>query len=283
MFCIKPSRKVGAFFMGIKMKFYLVVFCVVLLSQVALAKKKGGEGGLVSDDLVQSVSNISTTVETQGHNLATVTNQVNEVVEQFQTMNGEIGNSQKKNRDQDKIIADLQMRLQTIEDRVTVLTSQLQELRNEGLLKPQAKENFDEFIDYSKSLEYVNARDYEKAIKSLQGFITGNKDSIYQNYAQFWVGESYYMQSDYPMAIKEYQKLLAKSPKSSKAPTALYRQGLAFFHLQSFDDAKAFFVKLIRTYPQTLEATQASSQIERIDHILDLKKQQELEQESVTN
>lgn len=262
--------------------YFAVVFLLFLLLPFTLvAKKNDSESGLVGEDVVQSVSNIATTVETQGRNIATITNQINEVVGQFQTMNGDIGNSQKKNRDQDKIVADLQTRLQTIEDRVTVLTSQLQELRNEGLLKPQAKENFDEYIEYSKSLEHINSRDYEKAIAALNDFIAKNKDSIYQNYAQFWIGEAHYMQSDYPMAIKEYQKLLAKSPKSSKAPTALYRQGLAFFHLQSFDDAKAFFTKLIRSYPQTLEAGQASSQIERIDRIQELKKQQELEQESV--
>lgn len=259
----------------------LVLAGLVMLVASSVFAKKNEDGGLIGDDVVESVQNIATTVEVQGRNIATVTNQVNEVVEQFQTINGEIGTNQKKTRDQEKIISDLKTRLQTLEDRLTVLTGQLQELRTEGLLKPQAKAGFDDFIEYSKSLEHINSRNYEKAIEELTGFIGGHKNSIYQNYAQFWIGESYYMQSDYPMAIKEYQKLLSKSPKSSKAPTALYRQGLAFFHLQSFEDAKAFFTKVIRTYPQTLEARQASSQINRIDNILALRKQQELEAESV--
>lgn len=262
-------------------RIYIYLGLTLTLSVPSFAKKNEGDVGLVSDDVPQSLENIATAVETQGRNIATITNQVNEIVEQFQNMNGEIGNNHKTNRDQEKIIADLKTRLQTLEDRLTILTSQMQEWRSEGLLKINAKAGFDQFIEYSKSLEHINSRDYQKAIEELQSFIAGNKDSIYHNYAQYWIGESYYMQSDYPMAIKEYQKLISKSPKSSKAPTALYRQGLSFFHLQSFDDAKAFFTKLIRSHPQTLEAMQASSQIKRINRILALRKQQTLEQESV--
>ncbi|OVE82780.1 hypothetical protein BVY03_00085, partial [bacterium K02(2017)] len=90
-----------------------------------------------------------------------------------------------------------------------------------------------------------------------------------------------YQQSDYPMAIKQYQKLLSKNPRSAKAATALYRQGVSFYHLNSFDDAKAFFTKVIRSYPRSIEAIQASSQIKRINTIQNLKKQQEWESKMV--
>lgn len=225
--------------------------------------------------------NLQTTVEAHSATLATVQNQVNEVVDKFQIMNGDIARESKKNKDQDKVSHDLEIRLQVMEDKMDLLTGQLQELRSEGLMQPKSSQRLKEYTEYARGLEYMNAKQYEKAITEFTTFNQKHKDSIYESFAQYWVGEAYYMQSDYPMAIKQYQKLLTKNPKSAKAPTALYRQGMSFYFLQSFDDAKAFFSKVIRNYPGSIEAIQASSQMARIDNIETLRKQQELEMNSI--
>lgn len=236
------------------------------------------------NDDVEDMSDPATlqsTVELQGRTLATLTNQVNEVVSKFQTMNGDIARANKKVTDQDKVINDQQTRLQVAEDKVTVLLGQLQELRAEGLLKPQSSVRFKEYQAYSKGLEYINSKQYEKAVGEFQKFQEENKKSVFSGYAQYWIGEAYYLQNDFPMAVKQFQALLLKEPKNAKASTALYRQGLAFYNLQSFDDAKAFFAKVIREYPQSIEAIQSSGQIKRINNIEELKKQQELEMKMV--
>lgn len=233
------------------------------------------------DEDVSDPGTLPTTVETQGRTLATLTNQVNEVVSKFQTMNGDIARANKKVTEQDKVINDLQTRLQVAEDKVTILLGQLQELRTEGLMKPQASLRFKEYQVYSKGLEYINSRQYEKAVGEFQKFQEENKKSVFSGYAQYWIGEAYYMQNDFPMAVKQFQALLQKEPNNAKASTALYRQGLAFYNLQSFADAKAFFSKVIREYPQSIEAIQSSGQIKRINTIEELKKQQELEMKMV--
>lgn len=227
------------------------------------------------------LNQISIAVSNQGSSIATMMNQMNEMVSKFQTMDGDIGKVDKKNVDQDKLLKDTQLRLQTLEDKMSVLSQQMQELKTEGLLKPTASVRFEEFKSYSKAVEYVNARNYTHAVQELQAFQVANKKSPFADYAQYWVGESYYLQSDYEMAIAEYQKVLNKDPKSPKAPSALYKQGLSFYYLQSFEDAKMFFDKVIRTFPQSIEAVQASSQIARINNILDLRKQEQVEQQAV--
>jgi tol-pal system protein YbgF len=232
-------------------------------------------------DGAADLEQLKATVDAQGKNLATMSIQVNEVVSQFQTMNGDIGKAQQKNIEQDKIIKDSQTRLQVLEDKVALLTGQLQELRSEGLMQPKSAQLFREYKAYEKGLEQVNAGNYGQAVQELQKFQEENAKSIYTSYAQYWIGESYFMQSDFPMAIKEYQKLLAKNPKSAKAPTALYRQAMAFYNMQSFEDAKAFLSKVITTFPQSIEAVQANGQIKRINSILELKAAQEAEMKSV--
>ena len=150
--------------------------------------------------------------------------------------------------------------------------TQLQELRSEGLMKPAAAQRFDDFKNYAKAVEGINSKNYVKAVTDLKAYQQARPKSPYLSYAQYWVGEAYYLQSDFEMAIAEFQKIIAKNPKSEKASTALYKQGLSFFHLQSFDDAKEFFAKVIHAYPQSLEAAQAATQIELINQILEAKK-----------
>lgn len=228
-----------------------------------------------------SAGNLQATVETHSTTLATMQNQVNEVVDKFQIMNGDIAREAKKNKDQDKVSHDLEIRVQVMEDKMDLVLGQLRELRSEGLMKPQASQRLKEYMDYARGLEFMNAKQYDKAITEFTSFNEKNKNSIYESFAQYWVGEAYYMQSDYPMAIKQYQKVLTKNPKSAKAPTALYRQGMSFYFLQSLDDAKAFFSKVIRSYPGSIEAIQSSSQLARINNIEMLRKQQELEMNTI--
>lgn len=248
--------------------FSIFVYCFLVFSVHAKDKVDSGE-------------DLEAVVESQGQGLATLTNQVTEMVDQFQTMNGDIARNLKKLADQDKQINGFELRLQVLEDKIILLTGQLQELKAEGLLKAQAGQRFNEFREFSKAVTFVNAQSYDKAIAALTAFKKANSKSLYNSYAQYWIGESYYMQNDYPMAIKQFQQLISNHPRSAKVPTALYRQGLSFTHLQSFDDAKAFFNKLIRSYPGSVEASQASAQIDRIDNILALRKQEEYEMKMV--
>lgn len=257
------------------MKKSLVILVVVgLLVATASQAKKGQtyEEGAPLD-----LTNIKTAVENHGNSLATLTNQVNEILSQFQLVRGDTGRNFSKNKEQDKVLGDSQARLQVLEDQVNILTTQLAELQKEGLMDKVASQLFNEYKEYARGLQFINARDYEKAITEFKKFQEANKKSIYGSYAQFWIGEAYYMQADYPMAIKQYEEMLSRNSKSMKAPMALYRQGLSFFQLQSLDDAKAFFTKVIRSYPATVEAVQASAQIKRINNIQDLQSQQELE------
>ncbi|MBF0104756.1 MAG: tol-pal system protein YbgF [Deltaproteobacteria bacterium] len=255
----------------------LVLFFAISLSVVAKQESEEPEEGTTGYDLTE----IKIAVENHGKTLATMTNQLNEVITKFQEVSGETGRNFQKIKEQSRVIADTETRMQVLEDQISILTGQLQELVTEGLLSKESTKLFEEYKNYARGLEYINAKSYDKAIKEFSRFQDENNKSIFTSYAQFWIGESYFMQSDYAMAIKQYQKMLTQKPKSAKAPTALYKQGLSFYNLNSFEDAVAFFTKVIRTYPQSIESIQASAQIARINTILELKKQQELEMKMV--
>lgn len=260
-----------------------VVLIVMLFSAFDVSAAKKGDD--VSAETVKAlelkVQAMQMQLDTQAQTLATLGNQVNEVVSRFQMVSGQVGVAEKKNFDQDGEIKEADLRLQVLEDKALGLMSQLQELKDEGFLKPKSVKNFDEYKNYSLGLESFNGKNYPKAVTDLRKFQQTNKNSLYWSYAQFWIGESYYMQSDYQTAILEYEELLKNKPKSAKAPLALYRQGMSFVQLQSFDDAKAFFTKVTKSYPGSLEAVISQAQIDKITRIQDLQRQQENELKAV--
>lgn len=255
-----------------------IAVCLVsmLFSPPTFAKAKAK-----TTDYSAEITALQTTVETHGKSIATMTNQVNAVVSESQTLSGDIGKNTKKNEEQDEVVKDGQTRLQVLEDKISLLIQQLQELRSEGLMAPKSSQLFREYKAYEKGLELVNAGQYNKAIEEFSAFQKEFSKSPYGDFAQFWIGESHYLQADYPMAIKQYQKLLARNSKSAKAPTALYKQGMAFFFLQSFEDSQVFLTKVIRNYPRSIEAIQASAQLNRINKIIELRAQHETEMKSL--
>ncbi|MBU0506583.1 MAG: tetratricopeptide repeat protein [bacterium] len=250
----------------------IILLTLCLIANSAHARKSSNDQPNPS-----SYQNIQTAVDNHGTSIANFQNDMNLIVKKIQTINGDIGRNYKQNQDQEKLIIDVQNRLQTVEDKISAVTTQLQELQIEGLLSPVSTKRLREYKSYAKGLEYVNAAQYDKAIKSMQSFQAENQKSILKSYAEFWVAESYYMQGDYKMAIKKYQDLVQMNRNSKKLPLAIYRQGLSFYHLKRYDDAKAFFTQVIRKYPQNVEAIQASAALKRIDTLEELKKQQNYE------
>lgn len=264
-----------------------ILFCgalVLILNVQSVVQAKAGDSPIKAEDfkaLQLKMQTMQTQLDTQGQTLATLGNQVNEVVSRYQMMFGQVGAAEKKNSDQDAILKDSDQRVQVLEDKALGVMSQLQELKDEGFMKPKSAKNFEEYKAYSMGLESFNGKNYPKAVADLRKFQQANKTSVYWAYAQFWIGESYYMQSDYQTAVLEFEELLKNKPKSAKAPLALYRQGMSFVQMQSFDDAKAFFSKITKVYPLSVEAVVAQGQIDKITRIQELKKQQENEIKTV--
>lgn len=250
-----------------KTKFFL--FLLVLVSSLPASAASVKE-------LEAQIAELKRILQTQGQNLATAMNQIQEVLAEFQKVHGQVDSGLHANTSQDQILQDNQRRLEVLEDKAILLAMQLEELKTAGLLSPAAVKNLGEFQTYQKALSRVNAEDYKGAITSLKSFVTENPKSPYAPNAQYWIGESFFAQQDYPAAISEYQKVIKKHPKHGKVPAALLKQGISFFKMQSFTEAKDFFAKLVAQYPGTNESIRAGGQIREIERLLDLKEKEAL-------
>ena len=73
-----------------------------------------------------------------------------------------------------------------------------------------------------KEGQYVKAR--EEFVKFLKQY----PKTAYSDNAQFWIGETWYVEEKYERAIVEYEKVVKDYPSGDKVPYALLKQGMAF-------------------------------------------------------
>jgi len=258
------------------MKKLFLAMTLILFPFVGFAEKKNPEA------LQEQIDALRRTMDQQGTNLASALSQVQEMTTEFQRIHGQLDQTLYQAQEQTKKLDDAQRRLEVLENKVALLSTQLEEIKTLGLLPPAQAKALEEYRSFEKALSAVNSEEYKTAIQVLQAFLKANPKSTIADDAQYWIGESYFAMKDYPSAVTELQEVIKKYPKSEKQPLVLYKQGLSFFAIQSYEDSKTFFEKLIKTYPGSDEAMKAKGKINEITKILELKEKEELEKKSGT-
>jgi tol-pal system protein YbgF len=90
---------------------------------------------------------------------------------------------------------------------------------------------------------------YPEAGLAFKAFVAQHpKDSLAGN-AQYWLGETYYAQSDYKSAAIAFAEGYQKYPKSSKAPDNLLKLGMSLGQTGRKSDACTAFKQLNAQFP----------------------------------
>jgi len=108
------------------------------------------------------------------------------------------------------------------------------------------------FVDYKeyydRAIELYMNKDYEKSLKAFDDLVKNDdKDALADN-AQFWIGQIYYLQKKYNLAINEYEKVSSLGD-GNKAADADYKIALSFINLGNNDLAFKHFNYIIEEYP----------------------------------
>ena len=117
---------------------------------------------------------------------------------------------------------------------------------------------------YKDAYETFQRGNLEAARRKFEGFIKQYPNTELSDNAQFWIGETYYLQKDFEKAILEYEKAIAKYPEGDKISAALLKQGLAFLELGDKANAKNLLRRVIDRYPNSDQADMAKKKIEAI-------------------
>jgi len=102
---------------------------------------------------------------------------------------------------------------------------------------------------------------YAKAREEFQKFLKQHPKTTYSDNAQYWIGETWYVEEKYEKAIVEYEKVIKGFPTGDAVTYALLKQGMSFQKLGDKASAKIVYQQIIKKYPQTNQAKVARTKL----------------------
>jgi len=105
---------------------------------------------------------------------------------------------------------------------------------------------------------------YAKAREEFQKFLKQYPKTTYSDNAQFWIGETWYVEEKYEKAIVEYEKVIQGFPTGDKVQDALLKQGMSFQKLGDKASSKIVYQQIIKKYPQTHQAKVARTKLSEL-------------------
>ncbi|HEX8778350.1 MAG TPA: tol-pal system protein YbgF [Rhodanobacter sp.] len=117
---------------------------------------------------------------------------------------------------------------------------------------------------YDAAFKTLRGGDYVGASREFRKFIEQYPDHPLTPNAFYWLGESYYVTTNYKVALEAFQHLLAQFPQSEKAPDALLKVGYCQLELKQAPAAKATLESVVSKYPSSKAASLAKERLRRI-------------------
>ena len=118
---------------------------------------------------------------------------------------------------------------------------------------------------YGAAFKSLRGGDYVAASRGFRDYIQKYPDTSLTPNAFYWLGESYYVTQNYPVALEAFKHLLAQFPDSEKAPDARLKLGYTQLELKQDAAAKATLKSVVAHYPGTKAASLAQERLRRLD------------------
>ena len=116
---------------------------------------------------------------------------------------------------------------------------------------------------YYKAYNNFKEGDIKTAREGFREYLERFPQTTYSDNAQYWIGESFFVEKKYREAILEFEKVIRKYPKGNKTSSALLKQGLAFYRLGDKTSAKLLLQKITKDYPGSEQARIAKRELKR--------------------
>ena len=119
---------------------------------------------------------------------------------------------------------------------------------------------------FTQAQSKLAAGDHQEARRLAQHFITRFASDRRVHKAQLLIGDAWFAEQKFAPAILAYKKIIEQYKKSTSAPDALFKIGMAFYQLKFCSDAALFFQQLRknhRRHPQIKRAKKVLKLIKR--------------------
>jgi tol-pal system protein YbgF len=118
--------------------------------------------------------------------------------------------------------------------------------------------------NYQAAFELLKDQQYEQAASAFEQFLSSYPDSELAGNAQYWLAESYYVTEKFNDALREFQVVIDRFPRSRKVPDALLKMGYCNHELGNWDQARAALGRVQREFADTTAARLAEQRLTRM-------------------
>jgi tol-pal system protein YbgF len=165
---------------------------------------------------------------------------------QIEVLANEIANVQKRQKD---LYIDLDARIRKLEPKTVTVEGK------QGTVDPTEQKAYD------AAVLLLKGGDYKNAAIALGDFVRMYPDSIYAANAQYFLGNTFYVQKDCKGAILAQQLVVKNYPDSPRAADAMLNIATCQTELKAVANAKKTLTELISKYPDTPQAQEARDRL----------------------
>ena len=119
----------------------------------------------------------------------------------------------------------------------------------------------DEQAAYLSAFDALKRGDYVESARGFQAYLHAFPHGALAPNAWYWLGESYYVTQNYPLALQSFETLLGQFPDSGKAPDALLKKGYCQIEMAQVAPGQQTLNRVINEYPGTDAARLAASRL----------------------
>ncbi len=101
---------------------------------------------------------------------------------------------------------------------------------------------------YNYAVSLIKNKQYPEARASFQEFVTKYKDDKLAGNAYYWLGETYYVSSDFVTAADNFRQGFEVSPNGVKAPDNLYKLAKSLLRLEKKQEACVVLSQIQKRY-----------------------------------
>ncbi len=123
----------------------------------------------------------------------------------------------------------------------------------------------DEQTAYGEAFDALKRGDYVASARGFQAFLGAYPNASLAPNAWYWLGESYYVTQNYPIAQRAFEALLGQFPDSGKAPDALLKKGYCQVEMHQVEQGRQTLSQVIDKYPDSDAARLAQSRLRTLN------------------
>jgi len=117
---------------------------------------------------------------------------------------------------------------------------------------------------YQAAFDLLKAGQYDRAIAGFQGFLSTYPNSALADNAQYWLGEAYYVNKQFPESLAAFHRVAEKYPGSRKLPDALLKIGYCDYELKDYSAARTALEQVPAKFPDSASARLAQQRLEKM-------------------